>query len=120
MTGMDADALCAAGREMKAMTGMDADALCVAGREMKATPGTDADALCAAGREMKATPGMDANAWRAEKSVTKATIWINTAHAGYAAGYIINGSCRIPKPTARKWNWPGFVIITEWRTWANM
>ena len=53
-------------------------------------------------------------------SGTKATIWINTAHAGYAAGYIINGSCRIPKPTARKWNWPGFVIITEWKTWANM
>ena len=73
------------------MTGMDADALCVAGREMKATPGMDANAWCVDGPEMKATPGMDANVPCVGKSGTKATIWINTAHAGYAAGHIING-----------------------------
>ena len=120
MTGTAADAPYAAESEMKAMTGMDANALCAAGPGMKATTGTDANALCAAGPGMKATIGTDANAPYVEKSGTKATIWINTAHAGSVARHITNGYYRTQKLTLRKLNWPGFVITTEWKIWVNM
>ena len=120
MSGMDANALCAAQAGTKAMTGMAADAPCAAESEMKAITGTDANALCAAGPGMKATTGTDANALCAEKSGTKATTWINTAHAGSVARHITNGYYRTQKLTLRKLNWPGFVITTEWKIWDNM
>ena len=120
MSGMDANALCAAQAGTKAMTGTAADAPYAAESEMKATTGMAANALCAAGPGMKATTGTDANALCAEKSGTKATTWINTAHAGSVARHITNGYYRTQKLTVRKWSLPGFVITTEWKIWDNM
>ena len=120
MSGMAANALCAAQAGTKAMTGMAADAPCVAESEMKAMTGMAANALCAVGPGMKATTGTDVNASCAGKSGTKATIWINTAHAGSVARHITNGYYRTQKLTLRKLNWPGFVITTEWKIWVNM
>ena len=102
------------------MSGMAANALCAAQDGTKATTGMAADAPCAAESEMKATTGTDANASCAGKSGTKATIWINTARAGSVARHITNGYYRTQKLTLRKLNWPGFVITTEWKIWVNM
>ena len=120
MSGMDANALCAAQAGTKAMTGMAADAPCAAESEMKAITGTDANALCAAGPEMKGTTGTDVNASCAGKSGTRGMIWINIARAGSVERHITNGYYRTQKLTLRKLNWPGFVITTEWKIWDNM
>ena len=69
---------------------------------------------------MKVTAEMAANEPYVEKSGTKATIWISTAHAGFVARHITNGYYRTQKLTLRKWSLPGFVITTAWKTWDNM
>ena len=58
---------------------------------------------------MKVTAEMAANEPYVEKSGTKATIWISTAHAGSVARHIINGHYR----THHKW------ILQDTKTYSQ-